>query len=185
MQLTLAFLLSTFLYPGCDQSPTPKNKNRIVPSTSANSRSDPARVVQHFSDTKELVLSMDSMKFMLDLDTGKTMDPPATRRREQAQMDVHSNQVQPYQRPAGLVGISTRGKKVKSIDWDATVSDVHALLASDKVDALAQMNYEPAKPATYFFRTRGGTEGVLQLLAIVDEPKGIRIRYKTLVRPSP
>jgi len=42
------------------------------------------------------------------------------------------------------------------------------------------MDYDANEFATYFFRTSGGTDGILQLLAVVEEPKGIRVRYKIL-----
>ncbi len=42
------------------------------------------------------------------------------------------------------------------------------------------MDVGPEKTPTYFFKTRNGAYGVLQLLGIVEELKGIRLRYKIL-----
>jgi WD40 repeat protein len=137
-----------------------------------------------FSETKELVLSMNSMKFMLDLDTGETMDPPATAGRpEQAKMDLSTTQVQPYHYPTGLVGHSLQGKEVKPGDWNATTSDVRRALA-DNIYPLKEMDVGPEENPTYFFKTRDGALGILQLLGVTDEPKGVRLRYKTVLTGS-
>jgi hypothetical protein len=37
---------------------------------------------------------------------------------------------------------------------------------------------------TYYFRTREGSSGLLQIVAFTDNPRGVRVRYK-LVAPSP
>jgi WD40 repeat protein len=70
--------------------------------------------------------------------------------------------------------------EVKSSDWDASAADVRRALASD-IYALKEMDVGPEKNPTYFFKTRDGAEGILQLLAVEDNPKGIRLRYKTLL----
>jgi hypothetical protein len=121
---------------------------------------------------------MNSMKFMLDLDTGETMDPPARQRPEQAQMDVQTDQMQPYHYPKELIGRGLQGVEVKASDWDASAAEVRRALAGDRVGPLKQMDVGPEKNPTYFFKTRDGTLGMLQLLEIVHEPKGIRLRYK-------
>ncbi len=133
-----------------------------------------------FTKTQELVLSMDSLKFMLDLDTGKTMDSPANIRPEQKQMDIHPNQIQPYHYPTALSGVGLEGREVKSSDWTASAADVCRALAGDAVEPLTHMDLGPEKNPTYYFKTRDSTYGVLQLLELVDEPKGIRLRYKTV-----
>jgi hypothetical protein len=183
MRSTSVLFLIPLVLTGCFQPhvPAPTSKETVAP---AQLSSDMRKEVQHFSKTKELLLSMNSMKYMLDLDTDRTMDPPATPRAEQDQMDLRSNQMQPYERPAGLVGRSLRGKRGKPSDWNLSASDIRDTLARDDLESLAQVDYEAEEPATYFFKTRDGTEGVLQLLAVVDEPKGIRVRYKTLVTVS-
>ncbi|MEX2139060.1 MAG: protein kinase [Pirellulales bacterium] len=143
-----------------------------------------------FSETKELVLSMNSMHYMLDFDTGKTLDPPATvDRPEIQQMDVYATQLQPHQFPTGLSGAQSfllpgqpmRGMKVKSSQWNASAADVRRALAGDDVPPLTEMQYKPLEPATYFFKTEEGAEGILDLMALVEDPKGIRIRYKTVL----
>ena len=135
-----------------------------------------------FSEAKEVVLSAGSMKFMLDFDTGQTMDMPATTGRpDEKLMDVLTDQVQPYHYPKELIGRGLEGVEVKASDWDASAAAVRRALTADRVGPLKQMDLGPEKHPTYFFRTRDGAWGVLQLLEIVDEPKGIRLRYKTVL----
>jgi serine/threonine protein kinase len=132
------------------------------------------------SEPRELVLSMNSTKFMLDLDTGDTMDPPAAIRPEQAKMDIHPNQIQPYHYPTALVGVGLVGMEMKESDWHAAVVDVRRALEGREIEPLKEMDQGPEKHPTYFFKTRDGTCGILQLLEIVDKPKGMRLRYKTI-----
>ena len=183
MRSTLSILLCSLIIAGCRQTKTTKSTNEEK-DAEVQSGNDPNAEVLGYSDTQEIVLSMNSMKFMLDLDTGRTMDPPATHRPEQEQMDIHPTQWQPYERPTGLSGLSLRGRKMKPDDWDASVTDMRDVLAHDRVQELTQMKFDPKEPATYFFATRDGTIGILQLLAVVEEPEGIRLRYKTLMRNS-
>jgi hypothetical protein len=68
-----------------------------APTADPPRSSDPPPNAAGFSEIKELVLSMNSSKFMLDFDSGETMDPPATTGRpEQGKMDVYTTQMQPY-----------------------------------------------------------------------------------------
>jgi hypothetical protein len=120
------------------------------------------------------------MKFMLDLDTGATMDPPAAIRPEQEKMDLHPNQVQPYHFPTALVGVALSGMEMKESDWHTSADAVRVALEGKGVEPLKEMDLGPEKHPTYFFKTRDGACGVLQLLEVVDEPKGIRLRYKTI-----
>jgi WD40 repeat protein len=151
-------------------------------SDAANAPPAPAATTLRFSEPKEIVLSMGSVHFMLDLDTGQTMDPPARPRpAQQRVMDVRSTQVQPYQYPTGLTGLLLKGVKVKPSDWDASVTDVQEKLGSDAAEPLTEMQYDPAESSTWFFRTDEGATGVLQIIGLAPEPKGIRIRYKTIV----
>jgi hypothetical protein len=80
----------------------------------------------------------------------------------------------------GLSGLSLQGLKVKPRDWNSSASDLRDALAGDGVQPLTQMKYDPTESATYFFRTGDDTDGILQILALVEQPKGIRIRYKAL-----
>jgi beta-lactamase regulating signal transducer with metallopeptidase domain/biopolymer transport protein ExbD len=183
-----ASLPAILAFLGIDEDPAaaepPAESGVVAPQDPiANSGVAPVR----FSEAREHVLSMGSLKFLLDLDTDQTMDPPARNRPGQEKMDVQPAQEQPYERPVGLscrssflTGSPLKGIKVTPEDWNASVSDLQNALASDRVQPLAEMDYEAKGPATYFFRTGDGTDGILQLLAIVDEPKGIRVRYKVL-----
>jgi hypothetical protein len=84
-----------------------------------------------------------------------------------------------------LTGRALNGLEMKSSDWSASASDVRRTLAGDAVRPLRQMEYHPEKIRTYFFKTRDGAFGVLQLLKLAEEPRGILIRYKTVLTPTP
>jgi serine/threonine-protein kinase len=159
-------------------------------ASNATGEDKPRAVDLRFSETKDVFLSMDSMKYMLDLDTGEVMDPPARPRPEQERMDVHPTQWQPSQLPTGLTGMSLQGYEVSERSWDASPSEVREGLAREGRQPLKQMDYVPQEPfprnsATFFFKTRAGTEGILQLVGLDQVPKGIFIRYKTLVSGPP
>lgn len=139
-----------------------------------------ASASRSFSETKELVLSINSLKYMLDLDAGQTMDPPQKFRPEQERMDVHPLDSRPNEVPAGLQGLSLRGVRTKPEAWSVSVAELQKELASERVGPLKKLPYDANERATYFFRTADGTEGVLQMLAQTDDPKGIRLRYKTV-----
>ena len=132
-----------------------------------------------FSEQREVVLSINSLQFMLDLDTGQTMDPPQQNRPEQTAMDVHPGW-DSANLPESLIGISLRGLKVKPSGWDATPGHLQQRIGWDGQQPLVWMHFDPNEPATYFFRTKTGSQGVLQLLALTDDPVGFRVRYKTL-----
>lgn len=178
--------------PG-EESTTQPEAAATTPAADPFAESD---ATVRFSEVREHVLSMGSLNFLLDLDTDQTMDPPATGRPGQEKMDVHPAQEQPDDRPTGLlcsqspflVGSPLRGVQVTPEDWNASVSDLQDALASDEVQSLAEMKYESDGPATYFFRTSDGTDGILQLTAIIKgsppfvgrDTQGIRVRYKVL-----
>lgn len=148
-----------------------------------------------FSEVREHVLSIGSLKFLLDLDTDETMDPPARNRIEQAQMDIHPAQQQPSERPTGLLcdssfltGSPLRGIRVTPADWNTSASELQDTFASDTAQPLTELEYQANESATYFFRTSDGTDGILQLMEIIEnspdlvgrDTQGIRVRYKVL-----
>ena len=140
-----------------------------------------ADVEPQFSEATEVVLSMGSLKYMLDLDGGQMMDPPQRYRVEQKKMDVCPLDAPSMEAPAGLQGMSLRGLRVKPDDWSDEATQVQRQLANENVGALTKLPFDKSEKATYFFRTADGAEGILQLLAQTDDPKGIRLRYKRLV----
>ena len=167
--------------PNSDEETNPTNNpNGDLRSNPAAGSGDPRRAQElHYSETTEIVLSMNSLKFMLDLDSGQTMDPPQTIRSEQKKMDVYPLAAPPKEVPSGLQGRSLRGVRTKPDGWYFSVSELQQELASDRVKALTSLPYDSDEKATYVFRTADGTDGILQLLAQTDEPKGILLRYKT------
>ena len=78
-------------------------------------------------------------------------------------MDVSPVQNQGYEVPLALRGRSLQGLQVKPADWNASASDVKNALAGGKLRQLDRMQRDRLKPATFFFRTDNGTEGILQV----------------------
>ncbi len=184
MRSTLPILLCTLLVTGCQQSGAPATSGEgTKPNAERRQATKPEAL--RYSDAKEVVLSIGSMKFKLDLDSDQTTDAPAAQRAEQEQMDVQPTQEQPDTLPTGLSGLGLRGRKMLLTDWEASASDLQGVLAGDAVQPLTEMKFEPDASATYFFVTRDGTVGILQLVALVEAPKGIRVRYKTLTPIAP
>ena len=137
-------------------------------------------VKENIKGVKEVVLSMNSMEFMLDLDSGKTLDPPQTYRPEQRSMDIVPLQPQPSDQPVALMGNSLSGFKGAPADWDLSTNDLHKKLNIYPLSKLSKLTFDDSKTATYIYRTQDGAEGVLQLVELVDSPKGIRVRYRSL-----
>jgi len=77
-------------------------------------------------------------------------------------------------------------------DWDASVADVMTAIraAEDQVTRQSQpvpfsfMRVERGVPKTFFFTTREGGKGVLQVVGFTDNPPGMKIRYKLASTPG-
>ena len=120
-----------------DATKKTNDANGDLRSNPAAGSGDPRRAqALRFSETTEVVLSMNSLKFMLDLDAGKTMDPPQTFRPEQRKMDVCPLAARPHEAPAGLQGMSLRGLRTKPDGWFLSVAELQKELASERVGAL-------------------------------------------------
>jgi len=158
-----------------EKKATPERKKQRTPKPTNNKE-----VKEEFREVKEVVLSMNSMDFMLDLDSGKTMDPPQTYRPEQKSMDIVPLQPQPNQQPVALMGNSLSGFKGDPADWELSTKDLHKKLNVYPLSRLSKLTFDNTEAATYIYRTKEGAEGVLQLVELVDSPKGIRVRYRSL-----
>jgi RNA polymerase sigma factor (sigma-70 family) len=182
LALLIAGLGGALLALGAQEQLTaPKPQKELTETSKGPAKpAEPSNSPLQFSEPKEVVLSMDSLKFMLDLDTGRTMGAPARILPEQQAMDVHPIQWQPYEQPEALQGLSLRGLPVKPNDWESSVADFQKALANRPLKPLTEMKYDPSERATFFFRTRDGKDGILQLLESTKDPKGIRLRYKVL-----
>ena len=103
-----------------------------------------------------------------------------------------------------LLALMPEGLKLAALrdpQWEeATDADLRSALASprpgvplgaDERDVVAHVRerhgitlYVPAtEPATFAFQTRKGDMGILQVIRLTEEPRGVRLRYK-LVQPS-
>jgi hypothetical protein len=133
-----------------------------------------------FSQTNQITLSIDSMVFLLDLDTGETMDPPASTQRDVSKMDIHPDQYQPYQIPSRLIGLGLRGCRVKPEYWWMTAGEVLSAITHKELLELRTLEYDEKEEATFLFCTCDGTIGVLQIIGVSEKPRGLSIRYKTL-----
>lgn len=158
----------------------PEEKSKKNSSERRQKPTNKREVKVEFKEAKEVVLSMNSMTFMLDLDSGKTMDPPQTYRPEQRSMDIVPMQPQPSQQPVALMGNSLSGFKGDPADWELSTKDLQKKLNAYPLSRLSKLTFDETQAATYLYRTNDGAEGVLQLVELVDSPKGIRVRYRSL-----
>jgi len=137
-----------------------------------------------FGPLIEQVLSIGSMSFMIDFDTGKTGDPPAsTDRPDLKGMDAYAAHYQPYLRPTGLIGSGLKAIPVTPEQWDTLPSEVVKVLSQVGLTTSSEMNAKEF-PATFFFKTREGGVGILQITGFTDKPKGVKIRYKMVVKKA-
>ena len=132
----------------------------------------------------------------LDLETGRLFDAPDF---IQDNLPPDMGKLEAW---AALVGADVAAEEapwgidllvvpVENKRWDTLDSyavDLFKTLSSTKTKGAtpAVMSAEAALPATYMFKTREGTLGLLQVLAISDEKtSGVRIQYKLLRAAAP
>jgi hypothetical protein len=131
----------------------------------------------------------------LDLDTGRLLTPPL-------EVLANEDRLLPWAREAGadvmaeshvgLIGFDLVQIPDAEIAWDAEpqiVEMIGRLLELDhpRVEVvLDRRNLMPGREAdraTYWFRTREGATGLLQIVGVSEDPKGLTVRYK-MVRGS-
>ncbi len=131
--------------------------------------------------------------FLLDLDTGKVLTPPHKARVKQLggkEQWMKDNGIDAIggNLEAGDSGIMSTGMvvvKLKNSDWN-TISRNDITKHIDRIPytpaATAQMRMStlPGRPATYYFRTREGATGLLQVVSLDRKKKSTKIRYKLL-----
>ena len=124
-------------------------------------------------------------EMLLDLDTGKgfslqkdvaDVDTLVNRARERGVdvlYDVHVS-------ATGLIGVDLQAARVEGAAWEEIgPADVQRLALDRPPSGRALVLLEPdgQSPATFFFGTREGGRGVLQILS-VSRSRGVRIRYR-------
>src|ERR1051325_11977850 len=81
----------------------------------------------------------------------------------------------------GLIGFSLRASPVAKDMWDqATPEDVRALISKQTDEAARRivLSGSGGLPKTFAFQTREGGRGILQITAITENPRGVKLRYK-------
>lgn len=79
----------------------------------------------------------------------------------------------------GLVGLDMKVSTVPAVTWD-TEPDTLALDQFKNVQPqeTAVMDAETNPSKTWFFQTREGSMGILQITGFTENPRGVKIRYK-------
>jgi serine/threonine protein kinase len=125
-------------------------------------------------------LALGSVHYLIDFDTGDTMDAPQSHRIKTSLMEASTGQVGPSDKPNGLAGMNgLRAVAARSQDWDASQETVQQALVdvdtytTDRLDA-----HEGQLPSTWFFQTSQGSRGILQINGFTENPYGVNLRYK-------
>lgn len=127
----------------------------------------------------------------LDLDTGKIVTSgeamPETSDMESPAMEAWRQKtgadivVVPIPNEMWQIRHFLQRIQVRSRYWDeAELSPQQVrnwLLASSSRSGVMSFSHTP-DPATFLFQTRSGIAGIMQLLEISDQPRGVKIRYK-------
>ncbi len=75
--------------------------------------------------------------------------------------------------------------------WDASLAEVMGRLEGlrpapvDSMQPKATMSADGGLPAGFFFRTREGGMGILQIVGFTEDPAGVKIRYKMVQQAEP
>jgi serine/threonine protein kinase len=125
----------------------------------------------------------------IDLDTGKLIDLSTTatsgfgaiaeniRRAELVGVDA-------WMENSVLLGLGMTIIKAPDGLWhSATAQEIKDTLPGAQPVPLVRMEMSYGRPNTYFFKTREGATGILQVVAKTEAPAGVKIRYK-LVQSS-
>ncbi|NQU40817.1 MAG: M48 family metalloprotease [Lentisphaerae bacterium] len=79
-----------------------------------------------------------------------------------------------------FAGLDMFAVEVQERLWGTPAKAFPDMSEIGKAGTPCNMSAKGVLPATFIFRTREGGRGLLQLVALVDEPQGIRIRYKLI-----
>lgn len=124
----------------------------------------------------------------IDFDSGKLFDvffgPEDEPSPEQAQQwwKQHGIDAMGDTRPyvAGLVGFDLVAVPVPSSEWDTTPARFDSYLSTAKPGTPVTMSAKGDLPATFMIQTREGSRGLLQILGLTEDKRGVRIRYKLM-----
>ncbi|MCP4609201.1 MAG: hypothetical protein GY845_10860 [Planctomycetes bacterium] len=146
----------------------------------------------HFSEVVELIINDDGAKVNMfaDLDNGELITPPNTldfddenavlRWIKENEIDVMGETAAGVH---GLIGFNMYAARVDNYFWDAAPQEVTNRLM-ERIDEPVLLSVEDLLPVTYLIKTSEYKLGILQILDFVENPKGIKIRYKLLYKES-
>lgn len=132
----------------------------------------------------------------LDLDTGQTHGPVViggeTDLPQSMDLSIPYTQLEGSFSAESVVGLDhLEVLPATSADWDITPDDLETRLkplgpqvVGGSTRAAELANRQSEVPRTYFFRTPGGNEGVLQIVAFARNSGGVKLRYR-LVQTVP
>ncbi|MHC4240826.1 MAG: M56 family metallopeptidase, partial [Planctomycetota bacterium] len=141
-----------------------------------------------FGDVVEMTVNDDGAKVNMfaDLDNGELITPPDTLDFDDENVVlrwIKDNGIDVMGETAssvhGLIGFNMYGARVDNYLWDAGPLEFTDRLM-ERIDEPVLLSVEDLLPLTYLIKTSEYKMGILQVLGFVENPKGIKIRYKLL-----
>jgi beta-lactamase regulating signal transducer with metallopeptidase domain len=176
------------------ESPATAQKESASAPTPATAESKPVPL----GKVVELTVNDDNPKvgdFMIDFETGRLFSVPTEFREGRTEPPALFEK---WIVPNGIDAIGETKSSVRglfgldmvAIPIDGPADELPEIsknrLSSQFVDAVpgrpVPISGKGELPATYLFQTREGSRGVLQIVGFTDKPRGVKIRYKLLVR---
>jgi len=121
---------------------------------------------------------------LLDLDTGQKAAPIAQGEpKQQPHLDVYLDFGADAQNRSFPMLVSQFLYTVRATNWDVSADELEAVLRTNATPPRVRVLAKPqdSLPVTYWFRTRVGNLGVLQVLGFKqDPPEEVRIRYRLI-----
>lgn len=117
----------------------------------------------------------------INLDTGTLLTPPAGTTDSQLKQWMLENNIDAVGKNSvtfkGLMGPDMAVLPFANERWAKPPNRLSEEISRAK-PGLVLLSAEGALPRSYLFRTRNGTIGVLQILGLIDNPRGVKLRYK-------
>lgn len=171
------------------ESGTGGSDNSAVQAAAEKEKPEPKRpAVLRFEPVVERTVFDDvpGSEFLIDLDTGKVFAPPEDFKPEdlkEATKWFAEHGVDAMGEGDMLLGIDMVALPTAQSNWDPQPR-IFAQIEAGKPGTPIPITGHGKLPATYFFKTREGSRGVLQIVAFEpttdDDPQKTKIRYKLL-----
>lgn len=176
----------------------------ILKKTDSASASNPTEQVEgdkkqlSFGSVTEIIIN-DNVSVrknsLIDFDSGKLFSLPddwLERPFEDAMKWIEENGIDASGATRDTVkGLMCEGMiflQVNNSYWDkvqALALATEDIWEKGKPGIPANMTAQGQLPATYIFKTREGGIGILQIISFTENPKGVKIRYKMVEKPTP